>query len=220
MELPNITLITDDENFVLSDSRLSNKTFAKNFDKNNYLKHRNHFILSLAEEHILEKQVINLKNEYYNKKNILELQQNETKKYKANLIELDIQNTSMMQTDVNQIIENQKIYAEKLRNNECSICKSLIFGKPKSIYKLANNQIGKWIYIDKPNNPCKLICNHIYHSNCISTWFKKKNSCPMCRQRIELWSLIDHDNHMLNYSSDDEIENEDEDNNDNNPVHI
>ena len=61
MESPNITSITDNIHLELSDSSFSNKTFAKNFDKYNYLKHRNHYILSLTEEHIIEKQVCKLK---------------------------------------------------------------------------------------------------------------------------------------------------------------
>ncbi len=61
MESPNITSITDDAHLELSDSSFSNKVFARNFDKYNYLKHRNHYILSLAEEHIIQKQVIDLK---------------------------------------------------------------------------------------------------------------------------------------------------------------
>ncbi|KAM7277485.1 hypothetical protein ACFE04_019351 [Oxalis oulophora] len=24
-------------------------------------------------------------------------------------------------------------------------------------------------------------CGHLYHDNCIATWFSKSNSCPLCR---------------------------------------
>jgi len=27
-----------------------------------------------------------------------------------------------------------------------------------------------------------LCCGHQFHQTCISTWLKKKNSCPICRQ--------------------------------------
>ena len=68
MEFPNITSITDDKHLELSDSFFSNKTFAENFDKSNYLKQRNHYILSLTEEHIIEKQVCKLKQKIIKKK--------------------------------------------------------------------------------------------------------------------------------------------------------
>ena len=77
MESPNITSITDDTHLELSDSFFSNKTFAKDFDKYNYLKHRNHYILSLAEEHILHKQVINFKKgKLDEQENLVKLNQN------------------------------------------------------------------------------------------------------------------------------------------------
>jgi hypothetical protein len=30
----------------------------------------------------------------------------------------------------------------------------------------------------------KLACGHIFHSNCISGWIKKSNSCPICRAKV------------------------------------
>ena len=27
-------------------------------------------------------------------------------------------------------------------------------------------------------------CGHIFHANCIGTWTKKSDQCPMCRQYI------------------------------------
>jgi len=202
MESPNITSITDDTHLELSDSFFSNKTFAKDFDKYNYLKHRNHYILSLAEEHILHKQVINFKKKYYKKKNQLELRQKKTQNYRANIIELEIQNTSMMQNEVNIIIEDQKKYAEKLRNNLCGICQNLMYGKPKCIKKLITTKIGDWIYKEKPDVPCKLICHHIFHSKCISIWYKRKNSCPVCRHKVALWKSLNEPNNVFTINSD------------------
>ena len=31
----------------------------------------------------------------------------------------------------------------------------------------------------------KLKCEHIYHADCISGWFKEKKSCPICRKDQE-----------------------------------
>ncbi|VVU94514.1 TPM domain [seawater metagenome] len=28
-------------------------------------------------------------------------------------------------------------------------------------------------------------CNHIYHSNCIKHWLRRKDNCPICRQKIK-----------------------------------
>ena len=35
------------------------------------------------------------------------------------------------------------------------------------------------------NNSIKLNCNHIFHANCVTTWFDSGNfSCPVCRQEV------------------------------------
>lgn len=28
-------------------------------------------------------------------------------------------------------------------------------------------------------------CCHLYHSDCIKDWFKKKNTCPICKFKID-----------------------------------
>ena len=46
-------------------------------------------------------------------------------------------------------------------DNECSICLEQL-----TLY---------------PTN--KLKCNHIFHTQCINTWFHTNNSCPFCRKQ-------------------------------------
>ncbi len=48
-------------------------------------------------------------------------------------------------------------------SNNCSICMSSL---------------------KNPNKIETLKCNHIFHKNCINEWFKKQNTCPMCRSVI------------------------------------
>lgn len=39
--------------------------------------------------------------------------------------------------------------------------------------------------LDKPKSQCILEkCGHIYHNQCIKTWTKKNNTCPLCRAEI------------------------------------
>ncbi|GFS94604.1 hypothetical protein NPIL_172991 [Nephila pilipes] len=60
-------------------------------------------------------------------------------------------------------IDDLKITKEFL-NNECSIC----------LDKFKLNEDAK-----------KLLCKHIFHSNCITPWLKGHDTCPVCRYEIE-----------------------------------
>jgi hypothetical protein len=31
----------------------------------------------------------------------------------------------------------------------------------------------------------KTNCNHCFHNNCMTEWLKIKNSCPLCRKKVE-----------------------------------
>ena len=179
----------DDTNFEIADKNLSNKSFPSNLNVRPYKKLRDKYILSVAEEQIIHKQVEMYKDIYLKKKNKLEKIKQTTKNYKASLIEFEIENHCSIETNISSILEQKREYAKSLRDNDCSICKSLIFGKPTSIQKLSNGNIGNWIYKrNKPNIACQLDCKHIFHSHCITDWFEHKSNCPMCRERINLWN--------------------------------
>jgi hypothetical protein len=185
----NILSLTNDKFFKLADINLTNKVFSNNFDKKKYKLNRDKYILSLIEEQTLKHQTEQFKQMYQNKKNELEKRILKTKKYKARLVEMEIQNTKLFDIDIDNNLTDRKNYASKLRDNKCPICHNLIYGKPIKIRKLIQNQnIGDWVYNrNKPNISCKLDCDHIFHSHCISTWFNQKSECPMCRDRINLW---------------------------------
>ena len=35
------------------------------------------------------------------------------------------------------------------------------------------------------DNSIALPCIHIFHANCIKTWLKENNSCPICKNEIK-----------------------------------
>ena len=40
------------------------------------------------------------------------------------------------------------------------------------------------------NELCKTNCNHIFCKKCLDDWFNKgKNTCPLCRDNIDLTNL-------------------------------
>ena len=51
---------------------------------------------------------------------------------------------------------------------DCSICLSTI-GKNETVYDIP--------------------CSHIFHKHCLNTWIKRKNTCPLCRQKIRSTEL-------------------------------
>ncbi len=36
----------------------------------------------------------------------------------------------------------------------------------------------------KISNICVISCYHIFHKNCLSDWYKKNKSCPLCRKNL------------------------------------
>ena len=64
----------------------------------------------------------------------------------------------------------------------------------------------------------QLKCEHCFHSECIVTWLKTRNSCPGCRgeaytstcERPDYSETVANLEMMLNYESDDEDDDDDE----------
>ena len=60
--------------------------------------------------------------------------------------------------------------------------------KIKNPRKLSENKKKCLICLEnfkKGDNSIVLPCIHIFHSECIKTWMKKKNSCPLCKNKIK-----------------------------------
>lgn len=62
--------------------------------------------------------------------------------------------------------KKSKVHVDNIRSSESDICAICLSGF----------EANRAIYITK--------CNHVYHSECIKTWFKKKYTCPLCKTYI------------------------------------
>ena len=56
------------------------------------------------------------------------------------------------------------------KTEECSIC----------LDKLSTKKDNSYI-------PIKLKCGHMFHYNCLSEWYSTNQSCPICRQEINIF---------------------------------
>ena len=68
------------------------------------------------------------------------------------------------------------------------IIKNYPITKIKNPRKLSENKKKCLICLEnfkKGDNSIVLPCIHIFHSECIKTWMKKKNSCPLCKNKIK-----------------------------------
>ena len=61
------------------------------------------------------------------------------------------------------LIDNSKVILNENLELFCSICQTNI-----------NNNISRLLF-----------CNHLFHINCIDTWFINKNTCPNCKKKLE-----------------------------------
>ena len=95
-------------------------------------------------------------------------------------------------------------HTETLQYNSNIICNGLFIlsgyccginkHNKKKLYRHAKIEFNKGIIkecciclndIDKNSSIIVLSCNHIYHKNCITRWFNKNKTCPICRINIE-----------------------------------
>ena len=74
--------------------------------------------------------------------------------------------------DNNKKKEKIKAKIDKKLNNKNNDLKGKIWGDTQCIicFKEINNNDSMRI----------LSCRHTYHKECIDTWFKRKNCCPVC----------------------------------------
>ena len=70
--------------------------------------------------------------------------------------------------EINEFDEIDEI-DETDKTDSCSIC-----------YDKITSTTGKTI----------LSCNHMFHLNCIVTWFQQKTECPMCRNKLTLFEQL------------------------------
>ncbi len=49
---------------------------------------------------------------------------------------------------------------------------------------ISTNSINCSICLSSLDNYTRIICGHIFHKECIDTWNKKNNTCPLCRSII------------------------------------
>tara|TARA_R110001599_G_scaffold350630_1_gene581062 strand:+ start:151 stop:507 length:357 start_codon:yes stop_codon:yes gene_type:complete len=82
----------------------------------------------------------------------------------------------------------------------CSICTSKLnrYIKNKETIISNDNPLTENLYMETDNEECciclqpfiynskisSLQCGHIYHTECISEWIKRNNTCPSCRINV------------------------------------
>ena len=60
--------------------------------------------------------------------------------------------------------------------------KSLKKGKPDNVYRVCSICQEKILF----SNLLILDCQHFFHKKCIQEWFKRKDTCPICRHNISI----------------------------------
>lgn len=72
-------------------------------------------------------------------------------------------------------VENLPEVVDFTKDDICSICMEDFEeshdseGGGKSLFRVSNRRVP---------------CGHVYHSNCITEWLERCNSCPLCRHHI------------------------------------
>jgi hypothetical protein len=71
-----------------------------------------------------------------------------------------------------------------------TICetKKVNFYKNSDLCPICLKKFNKYLDLQNLVTPKK--CNHIYHTNCLWTWFENNNTCPMCRAEAKRMSVF------------------------------
>ncbi|CAE5957084.1 unnamed protein product [Arabidopsis arenosa] len=64
------------------------------------------------------------------------------------------------------IIDGEEVKRLKMETEPCSICLENLSG---------SNTRGF---------PTRMSCSHVFHDRCLLEWFRRKNTCPMCRRVV------------------------------------
>ena len=70
-----------------------------------------------------------------------------------------------------RILKLKKV--KNLNEEDCSICLNKLHMKPSSMKKDENNIVFSL--------PCEPRGLHIFHRDCITSWLRYKNTCPLCK---------------------------------------
>ena len=65
-----------------------------------------------------------------------------------------------------------------------------LYGKYVDVNSLQDTTCS--VCMDKLTNPIQLSCGHLFCEDCISQWFEKKTTCPLCRKVIKKGSSWIH----------------------------
>ncbi|KAJ3673727.1 hypothetical protein LUZ60_005719 [Juncus effusus] len=70
------------------------------------------------------------------------------------------------------VLEKKDVLRERMKENlECVICLSE-FGEDEILRKIPN-------------------CHHVFHADCIDTWFESKVTCPVCRVNLKRFDDVE-----------------------------
>lgn len=71
-----------------------------------------------------------------------------------------------------------------LKKAFCSFLRNVDYGRTPSKEELSESGSTCPICHDNYDTPVVLECNHIFCEVCVGTWFKREQTCPMCRAKV------------------------------------
>lgn len=83
----------------------------------------------------------------------------------------------------NKILENDKINENIIKEDNTNFKKDNLEKTESKI----NTKLNKSAAEENDDSlPFSLECGHTFHKKCISSWLSKKNSCPLCKAKIDI----------------------------------